>query len=120
MHHVGNEYTKSRKVVIKCPKCRITRTDAALTHGFDWLDNVAIAAWNQRTGLADLEAQLALYKKALELAVERLYNFYRHDCDLCPVDYVALCRFGPIRDCWQHIGDQIINEAKEALADGRS
>jgi hypothetical protein len=67
---------------------------------------------------ADLEAQLALTGKALELAVERLYDFYHHDCDLCPVDYVALCRFGPIRDCWQHIGDQIINEAKEALSDG--
>ena len=47
--HFGNEYTKSRKVVIKCTKCRITRIDAALKHGFDWLDKVAIAAWNQRT-----------------------------------------------------------------------
>ena len=61
LHHVGNDFTKNRKVVIKCLKCRITRTDAALTHGFDWLDNVAIAKWNQRAYL-DLEAQLAQAK----------------------------------------------------------
>ena len=68
MHHVGNDFTKNRKVVIKCPKCRIARTDAALTHGFDWLDNVAIAAWNQRIDVADLEAQLAAeYKRMAEV-----------------------------------------------------
>ena len=109
LHHVGNEYTKSRKVVIKCPKCRIARTDAALTHGFDWLDNVAIAAWNQRVDVADLEAQLALYKKALDLAARDIF---------CPD---ILCdenssKYGVCEvDCKSNY---YLAQAKEAVPDG--
>lgn len=46
--HIGNNFTKSRKVEIKCPDCRIKRVDAALNHDFDWLEKVAIEGWNQR------------------------------------------------------------------------
>ena len=40
--------TKRRMIEIKCPKCRIKRTDAALRYGFDFLEEVAVKAWNQR------------------------------------------------------------------------
>lgn len=48
----GNEFTRSQKIVIKCPKCRIQRTDAILNgrgHTTEWLEEVAIKHWNQRT-----------------------------------------------------------------------
>lgn len=45
---IGNDYTKSRKITIKCPSCRIQRTDAALRHGFEWLEEVAADQWNSR------------------------------------------------------------------------
>ena len=47
--HIGNDHTKRREIEIKCPKCRIKRTDAALRYGFDFLEKVAVEAWNQRT-----------------------------------------------------------------------
>lgn len=52
--HIGNEYTKSRKITIKCKSCRIQRTDAALTHGFEWLEGVAEKNWNQRPAAAEI------------------------------------------------------------------
>jgi len=48
MKHRGNEHTKKRSVTISCPKCRIQRTDAALIHGFEWLEEVAAKNWNMR------------------------------------------------------------------------
>jgi hypothetical protein len=45
----GNSYTKKRSVTVKCKTCRIERTDAALSHGFDWLYKVAAESWNSRT-----------------------------------------------------------------------
>ena len=50
-HRIGNEYTKSQKIVVKCPKCRVQRTDAILNgygHTTEWLEEVAIKNWNQR------------------------------------------------------------------------
>jgi len=49
---VGNEFTRSQKIVVKCPQCRIQRTDAILNghgHTTEWLEAVAIKNWNQRT-----------------------------------------------------------------------
>lgn len=48
VRHNGNDYLRKKEIVIKCRKCRATRTDAALRHGFDWLEDVAVKAWNQR------------------------------------------------------------------------
>jgi hypothetical protein len=48
LNHIGNEYTKSRKIEIKCTGCRVKRQDAAIKHGFDWLENISVKAWNQR------------------------------------------------------------------------
>lgn len=48
---IGNEFTRSQKIVIKCPKCRVQRTDAILNghgHTIEWLEEVAIKNWNQR------------------------------------------------------------------------
>ena len=44
----GNNYTKRRRIVIRCPKCRIERADAAIKHGMDWLEKIAVKNWNQR------------------------------------------------------------------------
>lgn len=45
---IGNDLTRKRSVTIKCPSCRIQRTDAALRNSMEWLRQVAIEAWNQR------------------------------------------------------------------------
>jgi hypothetical protein len=47
--HIGNWNTKKRSVCISCPDCRVQRTDATLRNSFEWLENVAEAAWNKRT-----------------------------------------------------------------------
>ena len=51
-HLVGNEFTRSQKIVVKCPQCRVQRTDGILNghgHTIEWLEEVAIKNWNQRT-----------------------------------------------------------------------
>ena len=50
MLHKGNDYSKKREITVKCTNahCRIQRTDAALRHGFDWLENMAAEGWNKR------------------------------------------------------------------------
>ena len=53
-HLIGNGFTWSQKIVIKCPKCRVQRTDAILNgRGYttEWLEEVAIKNWNQRIKL---------------------------------------------------------------------
>ena len=46
--HIGNLHTKSRKIEIKCKKCRCKKINAAIRHNFDWLEKVAVEDWNQR------------------------------------------------------------------------
>ena len=46
----GNNHTKKRSVTIKCPKCRIQRTDAALRNNHEWCAKVCIEQWNARHG----------------------------------------------------------------------
>lgn len=46
--YAGNDWSKSRKITVKCPECRCQRTDAAIRHGFEWLEGVAEKNWNQR------------------------------------------------------------------------
>lgn len=50
--YVGNDRSKKRSITVKCSVCRVRRTDAALRHGFDWLEDIAIKGWNQRPPLA--------------------------------------------------------------------
>ena len=50
MKQIGNDYSRIRRVIIKCPGCRVQRSDAALRFGFDWLVPVAIKNWNERPG----------------------------------------------------------------------
>jgi len=45
---IGNPYTKSRKVTIKCKKCRLQRTDATMRHDAEWIAKHAINDWNKR------------------------------------------------------------------------
>lgn len=47
---IGNSYTKSRKVTIKCTNkcCRIERTDATLRHTSEWCAIGCIENWNRR------------------------------------------------------------------------
>lgn len=49
--HVGNEYTKSRSLVIKCPKCRTEMKNSAIRFGFEWLENITAKSWNTRASL---------------------------------------------------------------------
>ncbi|WP_082054823.1 Lar family restriction alleviation protein [Cupriavidus basilensis] len=44
----GNNHTRSRKLTIKCKGCRFQLTNAAIRHGFDWLEKITIDAWNRR------------------------------------------------------------------------
>lgn len=48
----GNEYLnrmgKKVSITIKCPSCRIERTDAVLKNSIEWLEEVAIKNWNTR------------------------------------------------------------------------
>jgi hypothetical protein len=48
LNFIGNDYTKSRKVVVKCKKCRIQRTDAAIRFDHKWVALNAIKSWNTR------------------------------------------------------------------------
>ena len=49
----GNEYLnkmgKKVSITIKCPNCRIQRTDAVLKQSIEWLEETAISNWNKRT-----------------------------------------------------------------------
>ena len=46
--HIGNDYTKSQKIKIKCPKCRIERTDKVINHSIEWLLSKSVDSWNKR------------------------------------------------------------------------
>lgn len=62
----GNEHTKSIEITIKCPTCRIERTNAAIYYGFDWLERVSIESWNKRVDATrvDLVAGIKRLKTA--------------------------------------------------------
>lgn len=44
----GNEHTRKRSVDVRCPECRVQRTDAAIVHDLDWLESRAVENWNRR------------------------------------------------------------------------
>lgn len=61
---IGNDSTKSRKVQIRCPECRIEHTDAAILHSHDWLLNVATKCWNRRANPTVKESLTVGYDRA--------------------------------------------------------
>lgn len=47
----GNDHTAKKSVTVKCPKCRVERTDAALRgreNHWLWLRETALKNWNAR------------------------------------------------------------------------
>lgn len=48
IHMQGNSHTGKRKIVIRCPTCRIQRIDGAIRGTTPWLVGVAVAQWNKR------------------------------------------------------------------------
>ena len=44
----GNDFTKTRHVTVRCPKCRAERTDGAIRNSMEWLVGIAVQNWNQR------------------------------------------------------------------------
>ena len=44
----GNKLSASRKVKIKCKKCRATMINGARLKGMDWLEDISVDAWNKR------------------------------------------------------------------------
>lgn len=47
--YIGNEWTKVRKICVKCKRCGCEQTTGTPHYGFDWLESVAEANWNKRT-----------------------------------------------------------------------
>lgn len=45
---IGNDYTKTRKVEIKCTVCPTTQRIAAIRQNHSWLENSAVERWNER------------------------------------------------------------------------
>lgn len=69
---IGNAFTKSRKLTVKCKQCHLERTDAAIHHGFDWLEEVARKAWQTRPredALTDENRELKERVGSMEVAL---------------------------------------------------
>ena len=45
---IGNDHTKTRKVIIKCTKCFVKRTDATIKNNHEWCAKTSINKWNTR------------------------------------------------------------------------
>jgi hypothetical protein len=48
LKYIGNDRSKKRAITIRCPGCRIERTDASLRFGFDWIEGIVAKNWNTR------------------------------------------------------------------------
>jgi len=48
INFIGNDYTKNRKVEIKCTKCRATILNAGLRYSQEQIARISINAWNKR------------------------------------------------------------------------
>ena len=46
--HIGNSCSKTQKIELKCPCCRIKRTNAVISHSIEWCLNSSVEQWNMR------------------------------------------------------------------------
>ena len=46
--YIGNSYTKTRKIELKCSGCRAKKINGAISNSLEWLENISIEDWNQR------------------------------------------------------------------------
>jgi hypothetical protein len=46
--HQGNDHTKSRRLIVRCPGCRVELVNAALRNDFAWLERISAEQWNRR------------------------------------------------------------------------
>ena len=85
LRYQGNDFTRSRKLTVRCKSCRLELTHAAMRHDFAWLESHILADWNRRQPAgaevpvpvnADQAALMCLLGEAWlrEHAPERLRN----------------------------------------------
>lgn len=50
LHFIGNDFTKSATVEIKCDDCRVKMVNATLNkyHNAEWIAKISIDNWNKR------------------------------------------------------------------------
>lgn len=83
-HLIGNGSTRSQRIVVKCPKCRVQRTDAILNghgHSLEWLEDAAVRGWNRRARTLTLHTGVTRGKKELaeRYACHGVNSKYGHD-----------------------------------------
>ena len=91
---IGNDHTKSRKIQVKCSNssCRISRTDACIRYGFDWLENLAEERWNRRASTVAL-GQVQVRREELAEGREHLTvtnEFQSDKYPWCPAGFAPL------------------------------
>lgn len=76
--HIGNDYKPKKRITIKCKKCRVERTDAALHHDFNWLEDVAQKGWNDRSWIENeiREARIKQLEDAKAFTESKLGSGY--------------------------------------------
>lgn len=92
---VGSDLSKSRKLTIQCKGCRFKLTNAAMRHGFDWLYEITITAWNTRHGAGDADRSAELttaWMAGAESVRERAAEAWR-PIESAPRDgsYILVC-----------------------------
>ena len=82
----GNEHlNKSGKkvsVTIRCPNCRIERTDAVLKNSIEWLKEVAIKNWNNRSSVPSNDE---IKREAVEEFLKSQIEYEAEEYAVCPL-----------------------------------
>lgn len=48
LEFIGNDFTKNRKVEIKCQSCHIESVNATIRNNSKWVAEISINKWNKR------------------------------------------------------------------------